>query len=85
MPYASESMLMTAARESKKMWPLLLGISTVGYGVITVTANATYDVRGLARCSPSLRACRSPHNARSAMCSHRICDGRGARQAVAGG
>ena len=41
MPYAAEPVLATVTREARKMWPFLVGLGTVGYGVVFATnANA---------------------------------------------
>jgi predicted lysophospholipase L1 biosynthesis ABC-type transport system permease subunit len=45
MPYAAESVLLTAAREAKKIWPALVGLGTVGFAVVKVTAAATPEAR----------------------------------------
>jgi hypothetical protein len=45
MPYAAESIVVTAAREAKKIWPFLTGMAVVGFGVVKVTAAATPEVR----------------------------------------
>jgi hypothetical protein len=45
MPYAAESVLFTAAREAKKIWPALAGFGVVGFAVVKVTAGATPEAR----------------------------------------
>jgi hypothetical protein len=45
MPYAAESVVLTAAREAKKIWPALVGLGTVGFAVVQVTASATPEAR----------------------------------------
>ena len=45
MPYAAESVLVTAAREAKKIWPALAGFGAVGFAVVKVTAAATPEAR----------------------------------------
>ena len=45
MPYAAESIVVTAAREAKKIWPFLTGMAVVGAAVVKVTAAATPEVR----------------------------------------
>jgi len=45
MPYAAESIVVTAAREAKKIWPFLTGMGVVGFAVVKVTAAATPEVR----------------------------------------
>ena len=45
MPYAAESIVVTAAREAKKIWPFLTGMGIVGFAVVKVTAAATPEVR----------------------------------------
>jgi hypothetical protein len=45
MPYAAESIVVTAAREAKKIWPFMAGIAVVGAAVVKVTASATPEVR----------------------------------------
>ena len=54
MPYAAESIFVTAAREAKKVWPMLAGMSVVGFAVVKVTAAATPEVRRAAS-PPELR------------------------------
>ena len=49
MPYAAESVLVTAAREAKKIWPALAGFGAVGFAVVKVTAAATPEARPHAR------------------------------------
>ena len=44
MPYAAESIVVTAAREAKKIWPFMAGLSVVGFGVVKLTASATPEV-----------------------------------------
>ena len=41
MPYQSESMIVFAAREAKKMWPFLAGFAVVGFGVTQATLGIT--------------------------------------------
>ena len=41
MPYRSESMIVFAAREAKKMWPFLAGFAVVGFGVTQATLGIT--------------------------------------------
>jgi hypothetical protein len=41
MPYQSESMIVFAAREAKKMWPFLAGFAVVGFGVTQATLGVT--------------------------------------------
>lgn len=45
MPYAAESIVVTAAREAKKIWPFMAGMGLVGAAVVKVTASATPEVR----------------------------------------
>jgi hypothetical protein len=49
MPYAAESVLFTAAREAKKIWPALAGFGAVGFAVVKVTAGATPEARAATR------------------------------------
>jgi hypothetical protein len=48
MPYAAESVLVTAAREAKKIWPALAGLGTVGFAVVKLTSSATPEARACA-------------------------------------
>ena len=41
MPYASENMVVFAAREAKKMWPFIAGFGVVTYGVVSATMAVT--------------------------------------------
>ena len=41
MPYASESVVITAAREAKKIWPFLAGLGCVGAAVVAATSSIT--------------------------------------------
>jgi len=43
MPYQSESVLVFAAREAKKMWPFIAGFGVVGYGVTMATLGITEE------------------------------------------
>ena len=43
MPYRSESMIVFAAREAKKMWPFIAGFGVVGYGVTVATLGITEE------------------------------------------
>ena len=43
MPYQSESVVAFAAREAKKMWPVLAGFGVVGYGVTVATLGITEE------------------------------------------
>jgi len=65
MPYAAESILVTIAREAKKVWPMWCGMAVVGAAVVKVTAAATPEVR--ARGSRRLR--RARWRARPAVCA----------------
>ena len=49
MPYAAESILVTAAREAKKIWPFMAGMAVVGTAVVKLTASATPEVRAARR------------------------------------
>ena len=67
MPYMNEPMAATLVREVKRIWPVLVGFSIVGFGVVKVTGAATYDVRARAR-RRAPRGCRAlaPVSARGA-------------------
>ena len=41
MPYASDNMVVFAAREAKKMWPFIAGFGVVTYGVVSATMAVT--------------------------------------------
>ena len=43
MPFQSESVLVFAAREAKKMWPFIAGFGVVGYGVTMATLGITEE------------------------------------------
>ena len=68
MPYAAESIVVTAAREAKKIWPFLTGMAVVGAAVVKVTAAATPEVRraplpagrAMFRAWPAMRPCAAP-------------------------
>lgn len=44
MPYATESIATTAFREAKKIWPLLAGLSVMGYASYKATSGAAAAV-----------------------------------------
>lgn len=59
MPFASESMAVTLAREARRIGPFLAGFGIFGFGVYSATAGATFEARTHAAAlrPGDLRAC----------------------------